>query len=685
MNDYAFSPKSIDILLVEDSATDRLIAVETLRASRMNNALHCVGDGEEAMAFLRREGKYKDAPRPDLILLDLNLPRKDGREVLAEVKSDEYLRLIPVVVLTTSKADEDVLEAYGLHANCYVTKPLDFERFTQIAKQLENFWFEVVTLPPQAALAQLARSRPSAVVPSQPLFGADRSYRVLIVEDSPSDTLLIEDALAESKLVRFESTRAARLVEAETLLAKNSFDVIVTDLGLPDSQGVETLAQLRRVAGVTPIIVLTMMDDEATGLDLLHKGAMDYIVKGQISARALSRSIRYALDRSNIEIQLRHAQKMESLGTLAGGVAHDFNNLLTIIRGNAQLQQHDGLSPESTKNAATQILAATDRAAALTRQLLAFSRRQMLSLSPLDLNTVVGDFTKMLRRLLGPTIQMELQLAAEPLEIAADAGMIEQVVMNLAINARDAMPAGGRLTVKTESRTITAEAPSFRMPVGPGDYVCLCIADTGTGISPNDLDRIFEPFYTTKEFGQGTGLGLATVHGIVEQHRGTVQVRSTVGVGTQFTILLPRGKPHAVKQVEAPAQLTQNGGETILLVDDEDGIREIAKMMLQMKGYTVIDKRSGAEALADWSKHQADVDLLITDMLMPEGISGSELGRVLTESKPGLKVVYCSGYSTGFGNKQNPLSVKLEEGVNFLPKPYCMEQLLTIIRRRLDQ
>lgn len=672
------SYKPIGILLVEDSETDRMLALDALRAAHLMNTVHCVSDGEEAMQFLRHEGKYRDAPRPDLILLDLNMPKKDGREVLAEVKADPLLRYIPVIVLTTSKADEDVLGAYGLHANCYITKPIDFEQFSRIATTLENFWVEVVTLPPADAITTLSRTLPAQPAKMQPapLHEQDRSWRVLVVEDSPSDACLIEESLRESLLLRFETTVVSTVAKAESRLSLEEFDVVVADLGLPDSQGVETVRRLNRAAGAVPLVVLTMLNDESTGMDVLQHGATDYIVKGRISDQALARSLRYAIERRNIEEQLRMSQRMESIGVLASGVAHDFNNLLTIITGNAQLQIEGGFDAGRMRELAAQIVTASDRAGTLTRQLLAFSRHQRMRSVAADLNQIIGDFTKMLRRLLGPTIELELQLSASPLPFFGDVGMIEQIILNLAVNARDAMPAGGRLTLSTTEVEVTDAETDAK----PGRYARLAVSDSGCGIPEHVLPHIFEPFFTTKDIGQGTGLGLSTVFGIVRQHLGLISVESQPQKGTTFIIRLPLDSQAKPVEEEAPVVAAPGGSETVLLVDDEPLIRDLAATVLRLRGYKVIVAESGSAALLLWPEIRDQVNLVLTDIAMPDGVSGTELAQRLKEDKPGLRVAYCSGYSSGKSAGQ----LDLKEGVNFLPKPYSVNALLDMVRSALD-
>lgn len=674
------APKPVEILLVEDSRIDRMLTVEALREFRVMNTLHCVEDGEAAMAFLRREGLHANAPRPDLILLDLNLPRKDGREVLAEIKADASLRQIPVVVLTTSSSEEDLVEAYGAHANCFITKPIDLDQFGRVARSLENFWFEVVTLPPAAAAVAATPSEMKAGAGAQGEAGA---CRVLLVEDSPTDALLLEAALRESKAVRFEVERVERLSAAIERLRAHCYDVVVADLNLPDSDGPATVRRVRRAAGDTPVIVLTIVDDEQTGRELLHEGAKDCLVKGELGGRALARAIRQAMDRGRIEAQLRHAQRMESVGVLAGGVAHDFNNLLTIIRGNAELISASGRDP-AVEAWVRHILAAADRGATLTRQLLTYSRRERLRTAALELNHTVGEMADMLRRMLGPAIKLDLCLSAEALPMEADAGLIEQVVMNLAINAREVMPNGGTLRIATSRVELLADGAGPHPPAGPGAYACLAVSDTGTGISAEVLPHIFEPFFTTKEPGRGTGLGLATVYGAAQQHRGAVDVFSEPGRGAEFRVWLPLSgaagsePPFVAEVAKNSAEDEDAKGALILLVDDEEMVREMAAMALQTHGYEVVMAGSGEEALKRWPELSGRVALLLTDLLMP-GMSGRDLARGVLEQSPGLPVIY----SSGFHDAGMVREMQLKEGANFVAKPYALEALIGTVRRAL--
>jgi signal transduction histidine kinase len=387
-------------------------------------------------------------------------------------------------------------------------------------------------------------------------------------------------------------------------------------------------------------------------------------------------------ERRILEAQLRQAQKMDAVGQLAGGVAHDFNNILALILLQAgQLRLETSLSLEQLE-AIRDIETAAQRAANLTRQLLLFSRKQTLQLLDLDLNETVAHLARMLERVLGEQIQMQFQYAPQPLPVKADPGMVDQILMNLTVNARDAMPAGGRLVIRTFAIDLD-EAKAAQIPhARPGSFVGLSVSDNGSGIPPENLPKIFEPFFTTKPVGQGTGLGLATVFGIVHQHQGWINVFSEVGQGTTFEICLPRLVESAGLPPERllPAAL-QKGHETLLLVEDEPSLRELVRAVLSRLGYHVLTAASGVEAREIWNRHRDQIQLLITDMVMPEGISGPDLARLLRQKYPELKVIFTSGYSVDLGNQE----LQLEEGVNFLGKPFKTAHLAHTVRKCLDQ
>lgn len=389
-------------------------------------------------------------------------------------------------------------------------------------------------------------------------------------------------------------------------------------------------------------------------------------------------------DQKQLEEQLRQSQKMDAIGQLAGGVAHDFNNLLTVIQANASLARITKLSPEMTARAFNEIMEASNRASTLTRQLLTFSRQQTVNKTTLNLNQTMGEMHRMLQRLIGEHIQVNLRLHPSPLLIHADASMMEQTVLNLAVNARDAMPNGGQLTLTTRPLSLRQLPPQAPASAQPGEYVCLEVRDTGTGISPEHLTRIFEPFFTTKAVGQGTGIGLATVFGIAQQHGGWITVESQPGAGACFCVFLPAlaspVQAPADEEITVPAAaLGATGSGTILIVEDETTVRTIVKHVLSNHGYRVKEAVTGKEALEMWDEIGSAIDLLLTDMVMPGGVSGSQLADRLTQLKPELKVIYTSGYSAETFRRDSVLS----EDAILLRKPYTAAQLLKEVQKLL--
>ena len=386
-------------------------------------------------------------------------------------------------------------------------------------------------------------------------------------------------------------------------------------------------------------------------------------------------------ERSNLEDQLRHAQKLESVGQLAAGVAHDFNNILTIIQGHSDrlLSQCEGC--KGITEPLQQISAAAKRASSLTRQLLMFSRKQVMQARILDLNAVLGNLSKMLHRLLGEDVALETKCASRLPMIEADAGMVEQVLMNLAVNARDAMPKGGQLLITTSLVTIDAAYVQQHPEARTGQLVCLSVTDTGTGMDRETQGRIFEPFFTTKEVGKGTGLGLATVYGIVKQHQGWIEMVSELGIGTTFKIYFSgTSKPtDSVAEKSNSSPSVRGGHETILLVEDEPVLRELARVILQDYKYAVLEASNGVEALKVWKEHDGQIDLLLTDMVMPEGMTGRELADKLKALKPSLKVIYTSGYSEEVMGRDTGVPRTM-----FLQKPYPPPQLAQTVRECLD-
>jgi two-component system, cell cycle sensor histidine kinase and response regulator CckA len=389
-------------------------------------------------------------------------------------------------------------------------------------------------------------------------------------------------------------------------------------------------------------------------------------------------------DRVRLENELRQAQKMEAVGRLAAGVAHDFNNILTVILGNTSMQlRNPGLDKKLTSSL-TQVQRAAERATALTRQLLAYSRKQIIQRRPLALNEVIEQTVAMLRRLIGEHIALDMQLAPDLPPIFADPSNVEQVIMNLALNARDAMPDGGKLTLTT-TRVEIDKASLVRHPESQlGSYICLAVKDTGHGMDAATVGRVFEPFFTTKDPGQGTGMGLATVYGVLKQHGGWIEVDSTPGRGTTIRTFFPLSVEGFVaasaKPESAPVESTPTTAITILVVEDEEMLREFVSEALAALGYHVLSAANGPDALNVWAEHRDEIDLLLTDVVMPESISGRQLAHTLILDKPNLKVIFTSGYSSELFESE----FEREKEHLFLPKPYLPDRLAQTVAMHLQ-
>jgi PAS domain S-box-containing protein len=398
------------------------------------------------------------------------------------------------------------------------------------------------------------------------------------------------------------------------------------------------------------------------------------------SLRSITSAIAVGLERKRLEEQLRQSQKMEAIGLLAGGVAHDFNNLLTVISGYSHLLLLGQPElPEEKRNQVIEIAKAGESAASLTRQLLAFGRKQVLELRALDLNALVTGMEKMLRRLIGEDIVLATSLEPQVGAVVGDAGQLEQVIVNLAVNARDAMPQGGKLLLETGNVVLDEAYAQSHLDVKAGHYAMIAVTDTGAGMTAEVLSHIFEPFYTTKGPGKGTGLGLSTVYGIIQQVGGHLGVYSEPGVGTTFKIYLPPTDAPVPNAGFEHEEAMPFGVETILLVEDEDGVRALGRYVLHASGYTVLEAANGREALEVAGKHSGRIDLLVTDVVMPE-VQGRALAERLTQERPGIKVLYMSGYTDDAVVRHGVLSAE----THFLQKPFTPSGLAHKVREVLD-
>jgi signal transduction histidine kinase len=421
----------------------------------------------------------------------------------------------------------------------------------------------------------------------------------------------------------------------------------------------------------------------------MEAGAADYLVKGQIDPQMLERSIRYAIERGRaqeerlkLESELRQAQKMEAIGHMAGGIAHDFNNVLTAILSYASLARRYVTPDHPVYSKLVGIEESSQRAANLTHQLLAFARRQVVAPRTLNLNEVVINLDKLLRRLINADIEL-VTLPGQSLHyVKVDPGQMEQVLVNMVVNARDAMPAGGKLTIRTTNKLLTAQFAQQHVDLVPGRYVCLSVSDTGTGMTEEVKARVFDPFFTTKEPGKGTGLGLATCYGIVKQSGGHIQVESVLGKGTAFHVYLPTAPAPGVEKANIEQATSLPGGaETIMLVEDEPAVRQIVTELLEQQGYTVVTAVNGEDALRFLESDQVppDLDLLLTDIVMPR-LTGTALAEKVKVLYSDVKVIFMSGYADETLVKRGAL----EAGMAYIQKPFTLELLARKVRQVLD-
>jgi PAS domain S-box-containing protein len=386
-------------------------------------------------------------------------------------------------------------------------------------------------------------------------------------------------------------------------------------------------------------------------------------------------------ERKHLEAQLRHAQKMEAIGTLAGGIAHDFNNILNVILGFGNMVMDRIGDDQLARDHMNELLSAADRAANLTKQLLIFSRKQVVDVMPVNVNAIVLGLQKMLARIIRENIDLKLDLADRPLEVMADAGQIEQVLMNLAANAKDAMPEGGRLTIGTALQEIDDEYVSMNGYGKPGMYATITVADTGFGMDAETRKKIFEPFFTTKGIGKGTGLGLAISYGIIKQHDGYLKVYSELGKGTEFKIYLPFVEDSVLTEKKTEATETVKGGnETVLVAEDDAFMRKLTRVVLESSGYTVITAEDGEDAIAKFMENREKIDLAMLDMIMPKK-NGKEVSEALRKASPGIKILFASGYTMDIIKTQE----LQESGFDFIHKPILPKDLVKKVREILDR
>ena len=611
--------------------------------------------------------------------------------------------------------------------------------------------------------------------------------RILLVEDSPGEARLVREKLNEAGESRFELTHAVRLDEAFGFLDEVPFDVLLLDLGLPDSQGLDTFLMANARAPHLPIVIMTGLDDESLGAEAVRNGAQDYLVKGQVDGGLLVRAIRYAIERKRakeeieslarfpgenptpvlrissngtilyanpaslpllshwetavgrpvppavgelvsavhssgefwistvefddrffslvitpvsgagyvniygrdigehrrLEQHIRQMQKMEAIGTLAGGVAHDFNNLLTGILGYANELKLGSDPGDEVHEAATVIENAATRAAELTRQLLGFARKGKVEEIPVDVHRLIQEVVSMLGHTLlsrnGRSMRISQRLRAQPSYVLGDQTQLQQVLLNLGVNARDAMPGGGEVVFETCAAELDEEYCRDHVGASPGRYLMISVTDAGTGIPNEIVDRIFEPYFTTKEEGKGTGMGLAMVYGIVKNHGGAIRVYSEAGHGTTFKVYLPVTTAPEPAVREGRHETPVPGSGRVLIVEDEDVIRQMATRMLEHLGYDVVTTSDGQEGAEYYEQHGSEIDLVIIDMIMPR-MNGRDCFIRMKAMNPGVKAIL----STGYGLDSAVRDMLGDGMIGYVQKPYVVGQLSEAVAKALN-
>lgn len=631
------------VLLVEDNSGDARLLREMLneQGPEFDTALthvHSMSDAEKHLA----------ERSVDILLLDLGLPDAQGLEAVRRAHS--AAPRLPLVVLTGMDDEALAVQTLQEGAQDYLIKGQIDTRGLLRAMRYAI----------ERKIAELAQSQ------------SEESYRVLF-DGNPNPMWVFE---VDSKAILAVNSAAVRHYgySREEFLKMNGNDL------QPPEEVDRFLAQFAVVASRSRPLggggVFKHRKKSGEVIDVEVAGSL-IIFQGRSAMLGMASDV---TERNSLQAQLLQPQKMESLGRLAGGVAHDLNNLMGVVLGygDLTLDKLDRTSPlrlnvERMQNAA-------GRAVSIVRQLLAFSRKQIQQPRMLSLNVIVKEMEELLHRLIGEDVELLLETEPELGTVKADVGQIEQVIMNLALNARDAMPGGGQLTISTANIELDLGDPRHQSDSSAGSYVALAVKDTGCGMDAVTQARIFEPFFTTKDLSKGTGLGLATVYGIVKQSRGTISVRSEPGYGSTFTICLPRveGKPQ-LHSVEKPSAEVLSGIETILLVEDAEPLREVARQFLQHGGYKVLVAEDSMGALAVSRKHGGPIDLLLTDVVMP-GLSGPQLAQKMCLTHPGMQVLFMSGYTDEALGQHGVL----EEGIALLEKPFTRGSLLRKLREILD-
>jgi two-component system cell cycle sensor histidine kinase/response regulator CckA len=682
-------------ILVPEGAADASLAATKSLLFGETDATPVMEEFEIDSAFQGEEGygKVLQAAREgrpySLAFVDVRMPPGwDGIETVTRIWEEQPELQIVICTAYSDYSWEDMVRQLGRSSSMVVLKkPFDNIEVIQLAHALAEKW--KLTREITAHIRELDQRVAART--------AELSESNILLKRENEERRIVERALIQSEERFSKAFNANPIPLAIQSIENESFTV--TNRGFQELTGYSNAELFDHTPAQLGLWV--DIDSETDVIGMLKKGHTVRHLPCQLRTRAgelrdilLSVEAIELSDRTFLlaifddvteqlllEKQLRHSQKMEAVGQLAAGIAHDFNNMLTVIQGNTSLILSDNPRPADNPLLES-ILRSAQRSAKLVRQLLAFSHKQMMEVRAVNVDEMLGSLSEMLSRLLGEQIAIDIAVAPGLPAITADPAMLEQLLMNLAVNARDAMPRGGHICITANPVEVSAASARINQDARSGSFLCIAVSDDGDGIPPDVLPRIFEPFFTTKPVGKGTGLGLATCYGIARQHDGWIEVKSALGLGTTFKILLPMSPAHVQPAVTTRAESVSvpHGTESILVVEDEEAVRTCVCSILRAKGYKVLAAANGVEALSVWDEHRHTIDLLLTDMVMPEGLTGLDLAEKLLVDRPGLKVIFTSGYSAELVVAQSTLPA----GGRFLAKPYQSKLLMQTVREALD-